>query len=243
MVIIKNFYFYKIRVVLFGFLSFTVGIFVHSLHSQKPELPLLKGKETITFKITKKLNSNEKNRRYEIDAWKDKAYFKSVLSFSKTQPELNYQHYYQGEIYVNQIEKPYSDFQFDYGKYLSRKGIYFQSYMPNSLKLAKRDDLSFVEKVKQRRSETLAKIDQTNLKKRSREFAKGIILADRTEMDQEIVTELIQSELNTKNLIKELNLILQGERREEMLSNFTNLRIKLGGKGASDESAALIVNG
>lgn len=62
-------------------------------------------------------------------------------------------------------------------------------------------------------------------------------------MDQEIVTELIQSDLNTKNLIKELNLILQGERREEMLANFTNLRIKLGGKGASDEAAALIVNG
>ena len=126
LVVIKSFYFYKIRVVLFGFLFLTIGIFIHSLHSQKPELPILKGKETITFKITKKLNSNEKNRRYEIDAWKDKAYFKSVLSFPKTQPDLNYQNYYQGEIYVNQIEKPYSDFQFDYGKYLSRKGITFK---------------------------------------------------------------------------------------------------------------------
>lgn len=192
-VVIKNFYVYRFRVVLFGFFFFATGIFIHSLHSQKPELPLLKGKETITFKITKKLNSNEKNRRYEIDAWKDEAYFKSVLSFSKTQPELNYQHYYLGEVYVNQIEKPYSDFQFDYGKYLSRKGIYFQSYLPNSLKIAKRDDLSFAEKVKQRRSETLAKIDQTNLKKRSREFAKGIILADRTEMDQETVRDFRDS--------------------------------------------------
>lgn len=193
LVVIKSFYFYKIRVVLYGFLFFTTGIFIHSLHSQKPELPLLKGKETITFKITKKLNSNEKNRRYEIDAWKDKAYFKSVLSFPKTQPDLNYQNYYQGEIYVNQIEKPYSDFQFDYGKYLSRKGIYFQSYLPNFLKIAKRDDLTFAEKVKQRRLETLAKIDQTNLKKRSREFAKGIILADRTEMDQKTVRDFRDS--------------------------------------------------
>ena len=193
LVVIKSFYFYKLRVVLYGFLFFTTGIFIHSLHSQKPELPLLKGKETITFKITKKLNSNEKNRRYEIDAWKDKAYFKSVLSFPKTQPDLNYQNYYQGEIYVNQIEKPYSDFQFDYGKYLSRKGIYFQSYLPNFLKIAKRDDLTFAEKVKQRRLETLAKIDQTNLKKRSREFAKGIILADRTEMDQKTVRDFRDS--------------------------------------------------
>ena len=62
-------------------------------------------------------------------------------------------------------------------------------------------------------------------------------------MDQEIVTELIQSELNTKNLIKELALIMEGERRNEMLSNFTQLRNKLGGKGASDEAASLIVNG
>lgn len=108
--VVKSFYFYKFRPVLFGFLAFVIGVFIHSLHSKKPELPLLKGKETITFKITKKLNSNEKNRRYEIDAWKDKAYFKSVLSFPKTEKELNYLHYYKGEVYVNQIEKPYSDF-------------------------------------------------------------------------------------------------------------------------------------
>lgn len=191
--VVKSFYFYKFRPVLFGFLAFVIGVFIHSLHSKKPELPLLKGKETITFKITKKLNSNEKNRRYEIDAWKDKAYFKSVLSFPKTEKELNYLHYYKGEVYVNQIEKPYSDFQFDYGKYLSRKGIYFQSYLPNSLQFAKREDLVFSEKVKQRRLETLAKIDQTNLQKRTREFAKGIILADRTEMDQETVRDFRDS--------------------------------------------------
>ena len=62
-------------------------------------------------------------------------------------------------------------------------------------------------------------------------------------MDKEIVTELIQNELNTKNLEKELTSILDGERRNEMLSNFKQLREKLGGKGASDEAAALIVKG
>ena len=193
LVIYKNFYFYKLRVVFYGFVFFTVGIFLHSIHSQKPQLPLLQSKETITFKITKKLNTNEKNRRYEIDAWQDQIYFKSVLSFPKAGRELDFQYYYQGEVYINQIAKPYSDFQFDYGKYLSRKEIYFQSYLPNSLKVAKRDDLSFGEKVKQRRLETLAKIDHTDLKKRSREFAKGIILADRTEMDQETVRDFRDS--------------------------------------------------
>lgn len=62
-------------------------------------------------------------------------------------------------------------------------------------------------------------------------------------MDQEIVTELIQKELNTKRLIKELNLILAGKRREDMLSDFKLLQDKLGGKGASDHAAALILNG
>ncbi|WP_226063191.1 lipid-A-disaccharide synthase [Kaistella polysaccharea] len=62
-------------------------------------------------------------------------------------------------------------------------------------------------------------------------------------MDEEIVTELIQSELNTKNLVKELSAILEGERRDEMLKNFTKLQEKLGGKGASDHAAEVIVNG
>ncbi len=166
---------------------------MHSWHSTKPELPDLQSKDTLNFKITKKLNSNEKNRRYEIDAWKDKDQFKSILSFPKSEPELDFEHYYRGEVYVNKIEKPYSDFQFDYGKYLSRKGIYFQSYLPNSLQDAKREDLSFGEKIRQRRLETLTKIDQTSLKKRTREFAKGIILADRTEMDQETVRDFRDS--------------------------------------------------
>ena len=192
-IVVKNFFFYKFRPVLFGFLFFTFGIFIHSIHSQKPEFPVLKGKEIITFKITKKLNSNEKNRRYEIDAWKNHTHFKSVLSFPKTDNELDYLHYYKGEVYVNKLEKPYHDFQFDYGKYLSRKGIYFQSYSSNPLLIADRDDLTFREKVKQRRLETLAKIDQTNLQKRTREFMKGIILADRTEMDQETVRDFRDS--------------------------------------------------
>lgn len=62
-------------------------------------------------------------------------------------------------------------------------------------------------------------------------------------MDQEIVTELIQSDLNTKRLVSELSAVLEGERREKMLNDFEKLREKLGGKGASDEAAALIVKG
>lgn len=62
-------------------------------------------------------------------------------------------------------------------------------------------------------------------------------------MDEEIVTELIQKELTTENLIRELNLILKGEKRNQMLSDFEKLQNKLGGKGASDIAAEIIVNG
>ncbi len=62
-------------------------------------------------------------------------------------------------------------------------------------------------------------------------------------MDQEIVTELIQKDLNTSRLVKELQLILEGEQRTKMLNNFSLLREKLGGKGASNTAAEIIVNG
>ena len=62
-------------------------------------------------------------------------------------------------------------------------------------------------------------------------------------MDKEIVKELIQKELNTKNLVEELQKILEGQKRSEMLKNFELLREKLGGKGASDNAAEIIVNG
>ncbi len=60
-------------------------------------------------------------------------------------------------------------------------------------------------------------------------------------MNKEIVKELIQKDLNTENLVSQLNLIL-GENREKMLNDYAELRKKLGGKGASGNAAELIVN-
>jgi len=58
-------------------------------------------------------------------------------------------------------------------------------------------------------------------------------------MNREVVKELIQSELTTDNLVKELNLIL-GENRQKILSDYEILRKKLGGKGASENAAKII---
>ncbi|SEQ12274.1 lipid-A-disaccharide synthase [Flavobacterium urocaniciphilum] len=60
-------------------------------------------------------------------------------------------------------------------------------------------------------------------------------------MDKEVVKELIQNELNTKNLESELNKILSGTQREEMLTNYSILEQKLGGNGASQKTAEWII--
>lgn len=191
----KNFYFHRFRPVLLMMLFFSLGIFAHFLNSEKPKLPELNSKETVVFKVTKKLNSNEKNRRYEMIAWRGNEKFNSIITLPKSEKELDFKHYYRGEVYVNKVEKAYSDFQFDYAKYLSRKGIYFQCYLPDNLQFKLRNDLSLSEKIKQKRLETLQKIDAASLHKSTREFTKGIILADRTEMDKEIVQDFTKSGL------------------------------------------------
>ena len=60
-------------------------------------------------------------------------------------------------------------------------------------------------------------------------------------MDREVVKELIQNELTTENLVTQLQLIL-GKNREKMLNDFSELRTKLGGKGASENAAEIIVS-
>ncbi|SDB66077.1 lipid-A-disaccharide synthase [Flavobacteriaceae bacterium MAR_2010_188] len=59
-------------------------------------------------------------------------------------------------------------------------------------------------------------------------------------MDREVVKELIQDELNTKNLKIELQKILEKPKREKMFLEYFELEQKLGGKGASDKTAQLI---
>jgi len=59
-------------------------------------------------------------------------------------------------------------------------------------------------------------------------------------MSKEIVKELIQSELNTTNLTKELSKVITSETRQPMLQNYEDLHQKLGGIGASKRAAKLI---
>lgn len=62
-------------------------------------------------------------------------------------------------------------------------------------------------------------------------------------MGREVVRELIQGELTTRNLKAELEKILEGPKRKAQFEAYYELEKKLGGAGASDKTAALIIEG
>lgn len=61
-------------------------------------------------------------------------------------------------------------------------------------------------------------------------------------MDEEIMKELIQDEMNPRSISNELKKLLAGESRDQMIRKYQILKTKLGGTGASERTAALIVN-
>ena len=60
-------------------------------------------------------------------------------------------------------------------------------------------------------------------------------------MDKEVVKELIQENCSTKNIKEELEKILNGTKRNQILENYEILESKLGGLGASKKVAQQIV--
>jgi len=61
-------------------------------------------------------------------------------------------------------------------------------------------------------------------------------------MDKPVVKELIQGDFNTKTLKKELSIILDETNRQNLFLDYYDLEKKLGGAGASDKTAQLIVD-
>jgi len=61
-------------------------------------------------------------------------------------------------------------------------------------------------------------------------------------MNREVVKELIQQELNSANLARELHFILDKDKRMIMQNDYAGLEQKLGGQGASGKTAAEMWN-
>jgi lipid-A-disaccharide synthase len=60
--------------------------------------------------------------------------------------------------------------------------------------------------------------------------------------EKEVVKELIQKELNPDNLKVELIKILDLEFRNQMIESYQEVKKKLGGVGASERAAKLMVD-
>lgn len=60
-------------------------------------------------------------------------------------------------------------------------------------------------------------------------------------MDKQVVTELIQDDCNQKRIKEELSKLLETDYRNELLAEYDVLETKLGGIGASQKTAYLIV--
>lgn len=188
------FYLRKIKTIGFFLLFFGIGSFCHLINENFPPKIHLNKTENITFILDKKLNSNEKNKRYEILILNKN--IKAVVSIPKDFPELNFTQFYNADAFINPIEKPKHSYQFDYQKYMSRKNIFYQAYIPNEIKSTNRPSLSILEKIKQYRLLVLQKIDKSSvLNTYNKAFLKGIILADRTEIDPKTIQDFTKTGL------------------------------------------------
>ncbi|WP_028123051.1 ComEC/Rec2 family competence protein [Epilithonimonas tenax] len=201
-ILMRKVFFQRIKYYVLGFFFFSIGLFVHSQHSEKSALPTLKSKENVVFQLDKKLNSNDKNRRYIVEILaipsNESQLFspiKTVLSMPKDQGLLDFNHFYDAEVYIHQPESIHHDFQFDYKKYLARQQVFLQAYLPNGILKTVKTEVSFSDQIRQKRLEILNQINQTSLSPKIQEFLKGIILSDRTDMDKDTVKDFNQTGL------------------------------------------------
>ena len=194
---VRNFFFDRLKSVFLVFLFFGIGIFLHFLNSNSAQNFDFKKNKTseIVFQLSKKLNSNERNKRYEVEILNFEKSFLAVISIPKEQKELDFLHFYSAEAYLNPTQKPQYDFQFDYQKYLARQNIHYQGFIPNEISFKKKESVSFTDKIKQKRLDLLFRIDNSSLLPQNKAILKGIILADRTEIDQEIINHFSKTGL------------------------------------------------
>lgn len=195
LVFFKNYYSSKFKDFFSVFFVFILGVFLLNITKQKPPNIALSKKENIVFSLDKKLNISDKNRRYEVTFYKNKSSFKSILSIPKNYKELDFSHFYKAEVYIKKTEKPYADFGFNYQKYLARKNIFFEAYLPQKLYESGVKKLTILEQIKNERLKLLNKISNSSLDEKSSAFLKGIILADRTSIDSDTVSDFQNSGL------------------------------------------------
>lgn len=187
---------HKVKVILLVLLFFGTGIILHYYNTSAANGDHISDKkETVTFKISQKLNSTAKYKKYEGIVQAGKTTFNSVLYVPAAFKELDFIHYYKAEAFVAKPKAPQYDFQFNYVQYLKRKHIHYQVYISKEMTAAGNDGATLADQLRQYRLTVLQKIDQIKISGKTKEFLKGIILADRTELDAGTVQDFNKSGL------------------------------------------------
>lgn len=223
---LHSYFLHKIKPILLGLLFFGTGIILHAFNAFTVDSFSVPSNATITFKISKKLNSTEKNKKYEALVHAGKESFNAVLYVPKAEKDLDFQHYYRTEAFLSKPKPPEYDFQFNYAGYLKRKNIEYQCYLSKEIVSGQRDDLIFNERIQQHRFEMLRNIDRAGISPKTREFLKGIILADRTETDAETAEDFNRSGMVHLLAISGTHIVVIFGIFYLMLTRFSPLRFR-----------------
>lgn len=189
----KPFEFQKLKsvflVLTFLLLGWTFHLMNKKINSYLEVLP----SSDYLFRLQRKLNSNQENRKYEILILKDKSSpevlnVKSIVGIPKQWVGLRFDQLYLARLKIFKIQETQQDFQFNYAQYLSRDGIFYQSKIEGDLYRSDKK-MSFTDQIKQWRINVLEKIDASPMQPKTIDFTKGIILADRTDMDTDLIAD------------------------------------------------------
>ena len=222
-----SYFLHKIQSVLLGFLFLGIGIILHFHNTFSADISsFVRKKETVTFKISQKLNTTEKYKKYEGTVQVRNINFNSVLYVPRDCDELDFIHYYKANAYITRPKASQYDFQFNYAGYLKRKHIDYQVYIPKEIASAERNDLTITEKIRQYRLTVLKKIGAADMSEKTKEFLKGIILADRTEIDAETVKDFNTSGMVHFLAISGTHIVVIFGMFYYLLIRFTPLRFR-----------------
>lgn len=172
-----------------------IGSISHFLNTHSPDIPEMIANKNMVFTLDKKLNSNEKYKRYLVFLFDENHRFRSVVSIPKEESNLDFKHVYHARVSVKRVVSPSNKYQFDYAKYLRRQGVYFQAYPSVPIEKVEKTSLSFSDKVKQKRLDVIESIRRSVISDEVRNFLTSIILADRTELHKDIITDFRYSGL------------------------------------------------
>ncbi|WP_018674650.1 ComEC/Rec2 family competence protein [Riemerella columbina] len=194
-ILVKHYFISKYRIYILALFFVSIGVCSQFLASSSQCDKVLSKQGEFVFKLDEKLNANTRYQRYIVVILNQKTPQKVLFNVPKSSHPLDYRHYYRVEGFMPPLKSPLYSFQFDYAKYQARNGVFYQCYYKGLVQKGENQNLSFKDKMKQHRLDLIEKINHSRLSNVAKQFLKGIILADKTDMDVELISNFRKSGL------------------------------------------------